>query len=218
MNFDVNQLSIDIETLAQSETSIIATFAACVFNFKEDANATYEDILEKSFYVKLDIMDQVKRFKRTQDSATIEFWKKQDAEVRTATIKPHPDDIKVDEMLNAFKDYLECSGFDYKNSYVWTRGIAYDIPKVESLIKTVADATTENAYNFNFKDRYAKPQEKYLINTFRARDIRTFNDIIGDVSNGIFELPGGNPKGFVKHHAKHDNALDVLRMLHLFNN
>ena len=216
MNFNVPQLLIDIETLGSRDDAVIASFAATVFNFNEK-DATYADILDRTFYVKLDIKDQISRFKRTTDSGTIDWWKKQPREVREMSIIPSADDVKVDEMLCMFRDFLEHNKFDYYNSYTWTRGIAYDIPKVEQLIKAVADAETPNLFNNNF-DGYIKNKDKYLLNNFRARDVRTFNDVVGDVNDGKFELPTGRPAEFIEHHAKHDAALDVMRMLYLFNN
>lgn len=217
MNFDVPHLAVDIETLAWSETSVIATLGATMFHFKNDANLTYQEVLDKTFYVKLDVKDQIRRFGRTTDKDTIEWWKKQPLEVQEMSIKSKDDDVKLDDMMVKFKEYLFLNNFDFYNSYIWTRGIAYDIPKLESSFKRVADDENKNSYNCDFVG-YVKPKDKYIINTFRARDIRTFHDLVGDVDNGKWELPSGRPDEFVEHHAKHDIALDVMKLLYLYNN
>lgn len=219
MNFNVPQLAIDLETLAWSETAVITAWSATIFNFDKDKDLTYNEILDKTFYAKLDAKDQIKRFGRTTDKDTMAWWKKQPLEVQEMSIKSKPDDVKVDDMLVQFKDFLLDNKFDFYNSYVWTRGIAYDIPKIESLIKMVADAETLNSYNEKFSG-YVKNKDKYLVNTFRARDIRTFNDLIAfeTVHDGKWEFPEGRPTEFVEHHAQHDIALDVMKMIHLYNN
>lgn len=216
MNFDVPHLAIDIETFAWSETAVITSFAATVFNFNKDKELTYQDVVDKTFYAKLDSKDQMRRFSRTTDKNTIEWWKKQPLEVQDMSIKAKSDDIKADDMLVLFQSYLKENNFDYYNSYVWTRGIAYDIPKIESFIKTIADSETPNSYNQQFSG-YVKDKDKYLLNTFRARDIRTFHDLVADTSNGKWDYPNGNPKEFVEHHAQHDIANDVFKLIHLYN-
>lgn len=216
MNFDVPQLAIDIETLSSGDKAVITAFSATVFHFKKDADLTYKQIFDKTFYAKLDVKDQIKRFNRETDKKTIDWWKKQPIEVQEMSIKAKPDDMKVDEMVVKFKKYIEKFGVDFHNSYVWTRGIAYDIPKVENLIKTIADSDVDNAYNITL-DGYVKDRDKYMLNTFRARDIRTFHDLVADTTNGKWEFPGGNPAEFVEHHARHDIALDVAKLIKLYN-
>lgn len=217
MNFDVPQLSFDIETLAWSETAVITSLAATVFHFKKDADATYQEIVDKTLYFKLDAKDQMKRFGRTTDKGTMDWWKKQPIGVQEMSIKAKPDDVKIDDMLIKLKEYLYLNNFDFHNSYVWTRGIAYDIPKIEHLIKSLADAEESNSYNSTLTG-YVKNKDKYLINTFRSRDIRTFHDLVADTDGGKWELPDGNPAEFIEHHALHDNALDVYKMIQLYNN
>ena len=216
MNFSVPHLAVDLETLAWSEDAVITAFSATIFHFEKDKDLTYKEILDKTFYVKLDSKDQIKRFARKVDKGTMDWWKKQPLEVQEMSIKSKPDDVKADDMLNMFKDFLVENKFDFYNSYIWTRGIAYDIPKVESFIKNVADSEEPNTYNSNFNG-YVKNKDKYLVNTFRARDIRTFHDLVADVDNGKWDFPEGRPKEFVEHHAAHDIALDVLKLVHLYN-
>lgn len=217
MNFDAPQLAIDLETLGWSETAVITAFSATIFNFNKDKDLTYPEIVEKTFYAKLNSKDQIKRFGRTTDKGTMDWWKKQPLEVQEMSIKTKPDDVLCDDMLVNFQEFLNKNKFDWYNSYVWTRGIAYDIPKIESLIKDVADAEESNSFNSTFGE-YSKKKDKYLVNTFRARDIRTFNDLVGDSNDGKFQMPTGIPPEFVEHHAQHDIALDVLKLLYLYNN
>lgn len=216
MNFNVPHLAVDIETLAWSETAVITAFAATIFHFEKDKELSYKEIVDKTFYAKLDVKDQLTRFGRTTDKDTIDWWKKQPIEVQEMSIKRKDDDVKADDMLISFKDYLLDNKFDFYNSYIWTRGIAYDIPKVESFIKTIADAEEKNSYNSQFSG-YVKNKDKYMLNTFRARDIRTFHDLVADVDNGKWDFPEGRPKEFVEHHAQHDIALDVFKLIHLYN-
>lgn len=216
MNFNVPHLALDLETLGWSETAVITAFAATMFHFEKDKDLTYKQIVDKTFYVKLDSKDQLRRFGRTTDKGTMDWWKKQPLEVQEMSIKAKPDDVKADDFVLMFKDFLIENKYDFYNSYVWTRGIAYDIPKIESFIKVVADAEEENSFTQTLNG-YTKKSDKYLLNTFRARDIRTFHDLVADVDNGKWEFPDGKPSEFVEHHAQHDTAFDVLKLIHLYN-
>ena len=67
MNFNVPQLAIDLETLAWSETAVITAWSATIFNFDKDKDLSYQEILDKTFYPKLDAKDHIKRFGRSTD-------------------------------------------------------------------------------------------------------------------------------------------------------
>lgn len=216
MDFSVPQLGIDIETLAMSERSIIATLSAVIWNFDMDANITYDELLERTFYVKLDITDQIKRFGRTKDASTLQFWKTQPKEVREMSLAPSPNDVKIDDAFVALRKYLNDYNFDFKKSFIWTRGIAYDIPKIWSVIEDLKN-TGVNSYNKEF-DENTTNSYKDMFNNFRARDIRTYSDLIGNTNNGKFNLPKDvQPSNFIEHHAQHDIALDVFKMMYIYH-
>lgn len=217
MNFDVPHLALDIETLGRGERAVITALSAVIWNFNIDQDISYDDILKRTLYVKLDVLDQIKRFKRQTDQATIDWWKTQPKEVQEMSIKASAEDIKIDDALVQLREYLKDMNFDFKKSYIWTRGIAYDIPKIETIIEDVALSPIENSFNKNFDDK-TTDQEKKLMNNFRARDIRTYSDLVGDTKNGKINLSKERqPVNFIEHHAKHDIALDVFKMMIMYH-
>lgn len=217
MNFDVPHLALDIETLGRGERAVITALSAVIWNFNIDQDISYDDILKRTLYVKLDVLDQIKRFKRQTDQATIDWWKTQPKEVQEMSIKASADDIKIDDALVQLREYLKDMNFDFKKSYIWTRGIAYDIPKIETIIEDVALSPIENSFNKNFDDK-TTDQEKKLMNNFRARDIRTYSDLVGDTKNGKINLSKERqPVNFIEHHAKHDIELDVFKMMIMYH-
>lgn len=224
MNFDVPHLALDIETMAKGERAVITALSAVIWNFENDKDITYDEILKRTFYVKLDVVDQIKRFKRETDKATLGWWKTQPLDVQEMSIKAKSDDIKVDDALVMLKKYLKDMNFNYKKSYIWTRGIAYDIPKIETLIDDVGLSPVGNAFTKTFnQDLTESDKELYLydrklLNNFRARDIRTYSDLIGNSEHGKVKLSKDkHPSNFIEHHAKHDVALDVFKMMLMYH-
>jgi hypothetical protein len=217
MNFEVPHLAIDIETLGKGERAVITALSAVIWNFEMDKDITYDEILKRTFYIKLDVIDQIKRLKRVTDQSTLDWWKTMPLEVQEMSIKTKPDDIKIDEGLVMLRDYLKEMNFNFKKSYIWTRGIAYDIPKIETIIEDVSLSPVKNAFNKDFTDK-TTDSEKKMLNNFRARDIRTYSDLIGNSENGKIKLKESmQPTNFIEHHAKHDIALDVLKMMFMYH-
>lgn len=224
MNFDVPHLALDIETMGKGERAVITALSAVIWNFENDKDITYDEILKRTLYVKLDVVDQIKRFKRETDKRTLDWWKTQPIEVQEMSIKAKSDDVKVDDALVMLKNYLKEMNFNYKKSYIWTRGIAYDIPKIETLIEDVGESPIENSFTRTFNpdltedDKDVYFYDRKLMNNFRARDIRTYSDLIGNTDDGKVKLKADRqPPNFIEHHAKHDVALDVFKMMIMYH-
>lgn len=196
MNLTTRHFAVDIEALAKSEKAIITAISCTYFNFVDD-NRTYDQILENTFFTKIKMKDQKDRYGRVTDKETMDWWKTQPQDAQINSIIPHKDDVTLDVALQQVKQYMKANGYDFRNSYVWTRGIAYDCPKLESACRDTGIS---------------------VFNSWKFRDSKTFYDIVvPESTNANFDLPNGNPQGFIKHHAKHDVALDVYKMLYLFN-
>lgn len=214
MNFDVNHIAFDLEALAKADTGVITSISCISFNFKEDKDLSYEELLTRTFYAKLHIADQVKRFGRTHDSETLTWWKSQPPVAQELSIKPQPNDIPIDTAFAAIRKYLDKNNYDRKKSYIWSRGNAYDFPKIQDAIRTMNQGT--NTFTKDYNDDTTN-YERDMINPFMIRDIRTFSDIVGDTNNGKIELSKDlMPKTFIEHHAQHDIALDVYKMLLMY--
>lgn len=214
MNFDINHIAFDLEALAKSETGVITSISCIVFNFKEDKDLSYDEILNKTFYAKLNIPDQIQRFNRTHDKETLTWWKSQPPIAQELSIKQSPNDIQIDTAFAAIRKYLNKNDYNFKKSYVWTRGNSYDIPKLQDTIRVLNEGN--NNFTKNYNDDTTN-NERNMINTFMARDIRTFSDIVGDSEMGKIELSKDlMPSSFIEHHAQHDIALDVYKMLLMY--
>lgn len=191
---NITHLMFDIETLGLRETSVVTSLACVPFTF--EGSETYDDLIQNSFYVRFSVEDQIKNYKRTTDASTINWWKSQSEEARAMSIKPSPDGVSLLTGIDSLSTFVEQSDYDLRKSYVMSRGNAFDFPKIESLY-----------YSVNIP---------CAINTFMARDVRTYIDILTGSSNGQYELKNGEPEGFVKHHALHDAAFDVVKMKEIY--
>lgn len=197
MNIEDNHIAIDIEALGQKETSIITAISCVSFNFKQ-TDRSYEDILNDTFYAKISIADQKRKYNRTFDKETMEWWKEQPEEAKVFSLYPSDEDITLDDAIDRLKNYIQSRSYNYGESYLWTRGIDYDVPKLKSA--------------------FADVDAGKFINFWKCRDSKTYFDVLYDTQTATYDLPDGNPSSFVKHHAKFDVALDVYKMLHLLHN
>lgn len=185
----------DTETLGLKEKAVVTTLAAVPFTFED--NKEYKALVADGFFVKFKISEQLKLGRETTPS-TVEFWKKQPDDAKVHSIIPSADDVTLDVGLNKLTAFINSSGYEWKKSYLWSRGNAFDFPKIE--------------------DMFDMSNLKVPFNTFRVRDVRTYVDILAGVDNGYYDLKAGQPKEFVKHHALHDAAIDVAKMKELYHN
>ena len=65
----------DVETLGVESTSVILSYA--IVYFDPDTRPSYQQLLDKTLFVKLDAKDQIKNYKRTVSKDTIDWWSKQ---------------------------------------------------------------------------------------------------------------------------------------------
>lgn len=186
-------INFDTETLGLYENAVVTTLACCAFTF-EDA-VSYDELVASGFFAKFKVDEQIKVYHRETTASTIQFWKEQSQEARERSILPSANDITLVEGLTSLTEYIKDSGYNWKKSYVWSRGNAFDLPKIESL--------------------YRQAGLQLPFNTFRVRDTRTMIDCLTGSDNGYYNLRDGEPKSFIKHHALHDTALDCARMIEI---
>jgi len=196
MNLTSLHLAIDTETLGVTDNAIITSIAVTPFKLI-DTGATFETLLDDTFYVKLKAKTQNKLYGRTADKSTLEWWAKQGDNVKEHSFKRASTDVHPKEALIELNKFITGTGYEWNSSYIFERGMGFDTTKMQSL--------------------YEDCQVKMGFNFWRAREIRTINDLIGDVSNGKWEPEEGRPTSFIEHHAKHDAALDAYRLIKLFD-
>jgi hypothetical protein len=181
----------DFETLSQDQQrGVVTSFAFLSFSEKRyiDKPYTYEELLDSCCYMKFNVEEQVKTFKRTMSKSTIEWWESQGEEAKKQ-IMPSKDDVSI-RHLYAFL----CDNIDLKNhKKAYTRGNTFDPIFLDSVLK---DCGQTNPMHWR-----------------TIRDTRSMIEGMAfgmDIDNG-FMINEYKDK-FVKHDPRHDIVMDVLRM------
>lgn len=201
MNLPIRHILVDLETLGtHANNSVILSCAAIVFSFEEFK--TFDDLVPKAIEVKFSVAEQVQIYNRILEPETVEFWKKQDEHLKKRYITPSKQDVGLIEGLEKIADYAYLNSYSPKNSYIWSRGIAFDIPKFENM----------------FLDREKRTGKKCPFNFWKARDSRTFIDILTGSTDGKYEVTYNSKTEFEKHNSLHDCCMEVARMLEIYKN
>ena len=131
--------TVDIETLGTKPNCVILSVGAVKFNLHSDAAP------HSHFYVKLDV-DQQLNLNRSVDDATLEWWNKQDQEIKDEALSDH-DRIGLLDFVKEFNRY--CVGIDS----FWAQGSTFDYVILEDLYRSL--------------------REPFPINYWQIRDSRT---------------------------------------------
>jgi hypothetical protein len=148
------------------------------------------------FYVKFNVKEQIKTYDRLVEDDVVKWWKTQPKEVFDAMVRPSSEDVNLREgliLLNKFVSNIK--GYNFKKSYVWSRGNNFDFPILKSL--------------------YNSAEMGVPYNDWKIRDVRTAIDIMAGTDDGKYELRWGN-EGFIAHNPLHDAAMDAARLNELF--
>mgnify|MGYP003436922593 FL=1 len=189
----ITHLLIDTETLGKKETAVVLSIGVVAFTF--EIACPYITYVESGFYCKFDAAEQIMRYKRTVGDGVPEWWKTQPPEARAVT-RPSPQDVSMVQGLTDLATWVkDRTQYQFKKSYVWARGPAFDFPKVE--------------------DMYDQSGVTCPYNNWRQRDVRTYIDIMAGVDTGVYR-PRRSMEGNISHHALHDAAKDALAMQELY--
>ena len=184
---------VDLETLGVNDANTtILSLAAVPFRFGEVT--PYSELLERGFYRKLNAIDQLKRG-RSKEQSTVEWWQKQSPEAQANGFTPSKEDVTIDQALRELKQWVQSTDYDFKNSWIWCRGLDFDKPKLDKSYEFVGIDTP--------------------FNMWRWRDIRTMIDCLTGSMNGKYILEN-EPKEFILHHCLHDAAHDVAVMQEIY--
>ena len=189
-------LSIDTETLGMRENAVFLSLGAAAFQLVPGGSNDYDKLIRTGFHVKFSVKDQIVNYQRTTTQSTLDWWKQQEPAAQKI-LKPSDEDVDLASGLRMFNDWIKGCGYNWKTSYVWSRGTYFDFPKIEHA--------------------YDQTGVKCGFNTWKIRDTRTYIDILTGVDNGQYEPKGGFPRNFLKHDALHDAAMDAYRMVEIFN-
>lgn len=113
---------IDIETIGDDSYAGILSIGIVPFNLDgSDSNVTIEELRERSYYRKFDIVDQLKNLKVSKKTDTINWWKEQDEDVKKRSILPSEEDVKIGDEWFKMKEwiYSQCNKYEVM---FWQRG------------------------------------------------------------------------------------------------
>lgn len=186
----MSQFIIDIETMGINPRAPI-TAIACV-PFDTENLLTYDEYVERGIFLKVNWREQISNKTHLPEESTIQWWSEQSREAKNYSITPMETDLSLTHAMEKLSDYIVNSkGYNYKSSWFWSRGIAFDMPKIEFA--------------------YQVTRVKCPINFRFARDIRTMIDCFTGSIDGLYDLQN-KPSNFIKHHALHDAAYDACCM------
>jgi len=193
--------SFDFETAATSPDAVVLSCALIAFD--RDKLETFEHYRSKASYWKFELNHQIEAG-RIIDMNTLDWWDKQDPEVKAAQFNPSPNDITLCDFITEFKHALITAGIT-KGSVGYVRGQSFDYPILTNILTMFKDNSA--------LDEWSKNAAFYPIAFWDQRDIRSY--IAGlMVSPDATKVP--LPKGTLDGFKHHDPIDDVARaILHI---
>ena len=182
----------DIETLDTESSAVV--LSASIIHFDLGSTFTYEKLLSNAMFVKFNVKEQIKDYKRTMNKRTVEWWNQQHEYVRKLSLVPSSDDLSSIDGINAIKNYM--AQFPEPEQTIWARG---------SLDQMVIDSLCYSCEQ--------EPIASYAV----WRDVRTAVDLLADTAkNGYCEVnhPTFQRHNVIKHHPTHDCALDIMMLVY----
>lgn len=191
------QLMVDLETKSKYDNAIITRLAITPFRFEEDANTTFEELVDRTFYIALD-QDEQERMGRVASPDTIEWWESQKEELKIESYYPTSNDLSIEDAFNKIKDFLKKSEYNHYKSFLWARNCGFECFKLQSL-----------------EEMFFGAANKYTFNNWNWHECKTFNYIFTAGATEKYTVETETP--FQYHNAKHDAAMDTYRMIQLWN-
>lgn len=184
----------DFETLGQNAITA-PVISLAILKFDHDRFImnpyTFEELLNSCSYYKFDVEEQVKKYSRVIEKGTLEWWSKQDPEIRHMMV-PAFGDYSISRLYDILFDKVKIQ----EAHRVYTRGCGFDTTLMLTLIASTGKVD---------------PTKWWSI-----RDTRSVIEgmTIGSDIRHDFVPPDFASK-FKKHDPNHDISLDVLRMQYL---
>jgi hypothetical protein len=183
----MKSLIYDFETLGTNHAeSAVVSLAALVFDSSNfNPGYSYDELLTNTISVKFDVADQVRNYGKKIDPDTLKWWGEQSAEAQKQ-LKPSTDDMSIGNLKSWITSVANPDTIDR----VYTRGNTFD----PMFLATICGG--DPYPHWKLRDTRSVIEGMMLFNT--------------SMKNG-FMVPGLEDK-FVPHDAKHDVAMDVMRM------
>lgn len=187
---------IDLETFDNRPDAVVIDMSVVVFDSDPKVVQSFDELVKAGRRFKLNLKSQIG--KRTTLPSTMNFWKQQSVEA-TANLKPSEDDLTVEEAIEGVLKYLKDAGINEWKSHGWCRGMSFDFPIFESMLR--------QAKGINDTDGVSP------IKFWNQRDIRTAIEcLLMQRGVSITPLRNGVLDGFVHHDSVHDCAKDVIML------
>lgn len=190
----MNECTIyDFETLGQDQQrSVVLSFA--ILSFSESRYVsnpyTYEELLANTKYIKFNVEEQVKVYKRTITKETLDWWAEQGKEAQDSQLKPSPNDKSISELYQFIVDNIDVANHEK----AFTRGNTFDPIFLDSVL---ANCGKVNPMHWG-----------------SIRDTRSYIEgmSFGSGLKNSFVPSEELQAKFVKHDPCHDIVMDVMRM------
>jgi hypothetical protein len=186
-----NAIILDFETLSvNKDKGVVLSLAFLNFEIKKvtEAKYDYDALVEKAQYIKFDVEDQVKNHGREISKSTLQWWSEQGSEAQKV-LKPSKDDASITVLHDFIVERIPST----RLKAAMCRGIDFDMRFLEGIMK-------DTGHDMPW------PHWAY-------RDTRSLIDGLAAFSidkNGF--IPEGLEQKFVAHDARHDIAMDIMRM------
>lgn len=185
----------DIETTGTEGNSAILSLACCYYD--GTSQLSFQKLVDECFFIKLDVVDQIKRLGRTKDDDTLEWWKKQTPYAKKRSLIPSPSDVKAEEAIDLLHSWVT-SKPNWKNDNIWVRG-SLDHPVFESLVRSTG--------------------KKIILSYSMFRDVRTAIQCFYPLEKGGYidvdsdKIPDFDSSKIFKHDPVFDAVLDICMLL-----
>ena len=186
----------DFETLHNDplERGVVLSLALLTFNrgYVMRGKYNYDDLLKKVQYIKFDVTEQIKKYKRKVDPDTVRWWGQQSAEVQKSQVKPSKDDVSITTVYQWWVENVNRQNL----RVIYTRNNAFDPGFLSSILK---DSGHDLPYDHWF-----------IRDTKSTIDGMTWGSRFDDKF-----IPEGLDDKFKAHDPRHDIAMDIMRLQYL---
>jgi len=187
----------DFETMAQDPDAVVLS---CALTFFDNEMKTFQEYVDQTYYWKFDIDHQIKDYKRSINQQTLDWWDKQDQDVKKSQFEPTDLDITLVDFIVKMKQAMNENGVN-NHSLGYVRGQSFDFPILSDIVKQVMGEIDSFKINPAF----------YPIPFWQQRDIRSYiAGLLMSPESTKCPVPKGALDGFEYHNPIHDNARAIL--------
>jgi hypothetical protein len=189
----MKDLIFDFETMGSEPTTCAALdVSVMVFDWDRMTSSnpyTVKDIKDTRTF-KLSVVDQVKNYGWAVEPSVIEFWQSQPKNVK-AKIKPHANDLTVEQFVKDFHNYIIDAGV----KHWWSRSNTFD----PIILTRLFDSQGKKEHLYSYLKFYL------------VRDTRTYIDAkfnFAQKKNGF--CPVADEQAWDNTFRPHDSSWDIL--------